>query len=487
MIGKKIGLKVGLEIHFQLDTKHKLFCNCSTEMKEKVPITTLVRKLHPVASELGQVDAAAQFEYLRDREFHYHVFKNETCLVEVDCEPPHNINPEALQIALQIALLLNCKIPDEIHIMRKTVIDGSNPSGFQRTAIVGFNGYLDFKGRKILITQVTIEEDAAAKVSEDGKKVVYRLNRLGVPLVEIDTDILENFSPEEIQDIAYTIGLIVRSTEKVKKAIGAIRQDVNVSVEKGARVEIKGIQSLGLISKTIEEEVERQLKLVEKGMKVEPETRATKPDGTTEFMRPLPGANRMYPESDLPPIVTASVVREAKKSLPEPIDKKLKRYRSYKFSEELINGLLKSDYFFTFESFVKRLKVEPKLIANVLANITKDLKRRGFCVDEEKIFEVLKALEEKKIVKESVPDILAYLSEKPGKTVEAAVKELKLMPLSEEEVKKVVEDILESGVKDFETVVKIVMSKVRGKAEAQVVIKAVKNVIKDTSMKKDKC
>jgi glutamyl-tRNA(Gln) amidotransferase subunit E len=145
---KKIGLKAGLEIHLQLNTKHKLFCNCSTEMKEKEPIAIIKRKLHPVASELGEIDSAAQFEYLRNRTFYYQVFKNETCLVELDEEPPHPVNQEALKIGLQIALLFNCDIPNEIHVMRKTVIDGSNTSGFQRTMIIGKDGSFDYLGKK---------------------------------------------------------------------------------------------------------------------------------------------------------------------------------------------------------------------------------------------------------------------------------------------------------------------------------------------------
>ncbi|HKZ45476.1 MAG TPA: Glu-tRNA(Gln) amidotransferase GatDE subunit E, partial [archaeon] len=168
---KRIGLKAGLEIHQQLDTKHKLFCNCSTALQEKDPIQIIKRKQHPVASELGEIDIATQYEYLRNRTFSYQLFKNETCLLEQDDEPPHELNREALEIAFQIALLLNCKIPDEIHIMRKTLIDGSAISGFQRTAQIGMNGLLRYKGKKIEITNVSLEEDAAAIVSEENGNV----------------------------------------------------------------------------------------------------------------------------------------------------------------------------------------------------------------------------------------------------------------------------------------------------------------------------
>ncbi|MDI6806738.1 MAG: Glu-tRNA(Gln) amidotransferase subunit GatE, partial [Candidatus Aenigmarchaeota archaeon] len=241
---RRLGLKVGLEIHFQLDTKNKLFCSCSTEMKEREPIKVIVRKLHPVASELGRVDVAAQYEMLRDRTFHYQVFKNETCLVELDEEPPHPVNEEALKIALQIALLLNCETPGEVHVMRKIVIDGSNTCGYQRTMIVGRNGFLKYKGKKIGITNICLEEDAAALVKEENGNIYYKLNRLGVPLVEIATETLNGFSYQEIQDIAYTIGLIAKSTGKMKRGAGTIRQDINVSIKGGNRVEIKGVQQL---------------------------------------------------------------------------------------------------------------------------------------------------------------------------------------------------------------------------------------------------
>ncbi len=475
---EKVSLKAGLEIHFQLDVKKKLFCNCSAAMTQKNPLLVVERKLRPVPSELGEVDVAAQFEFLRDRTFLYQVFKDEVCGVELDEEPPHPVNQEALLVALQVALLFNCSVPEEIHVMRKTVIDGSNTTGFQRTMIVGKDGYLNYKGVKIPITYVSLEEDAAAKVEEKEGKVVYRLNRLGVPLVEVDTGIIEGFSPKEIEEIAYTIGLVVRSTRKIKRAIGAIRQDVNVSVPGGARVEIKGVQSLGLISRTIELEVERQLNLLKRKEKVEPETRCAKPDGTTEFMRPLPGENRMYPETDIPPILTKELLKIASKTLPESIDKKLERFRkAYKLSEELISGLLKSDFFFTFEDFVKKLKLEPKLVANVLANLLKDLRRRGLEVEEGKVFEVLKALEEKRITKESVAEILAYLAKNPEKSVEDAVKDLNLQLLPEEEIERIVKDVIESGTKNFDFVVKATMSRVRGKADVQAVMKIIKRLI----------
>ncbi|MEM5820042.1 MAG: Glu-tRNA(Gln) amidotransferase subunit GatE [Candidatus Aenigmatarchaeota archaeon] len=258
-------IKAGLEIHIQLDTKEKLFCKCKTTMKEEIPKKIIKRKLHPVAGEFGIVDLAAQYEYLRDREFYYEYFENESCLIELDEEPPREINKEALTYALQIAMMLNCKIPDKIQIMRKTVIDGSNTSGFQRTALIGFNGYIDVDNKKIEIKTVCLEEDACAIDKEENGKVYYKLNRLGIPLVEISTGIFEVENFKEIEEVAFNIGWLVKTIKKIKRGIGSIRQDVNISIN-STRIELKGIQRLEDISKVVNYEVRRLLDL-EKLMK----------------------------------------------------------------------------------------------------------------------------------------------------------------------------------------------------------------------------
>lgn len=467
--------KAGLEIHFQLNTKNKLFCNCSTAAKEKNPVKTITRKQHPVASELGEIDRVAQYEFLRDRTFHYQLFRNETCLVELDEEPPHPLSREALEVALQIALFLNCEIPSEVQVMRKSVIDGSNPSSFQRTMIVGYNGSLDYKKRKIPITQVTLEEDAAAIVKEEKGHVTFRLNRLGIPLVEIDTGILEGFTPEEIQDIALTIGLIAKSTGKAKRGIGAIRQDVNVST-KGERVELKGVQELGMLAKVIGIETERQMKLP----KVEKETRAVGQDGTSRFIRPLPGAARMYPETDIPPIsIGDDWIRKIKKNLPEPWTKKLERFKkSYKLSNVLASSIVKSDYLDLFEEIMKTKKVDAPLVANTFVSTLKDLQKREKVpienLSDSHFTELFDFVEKKKIVKEAIPEILKFLSQNPDKKVQQAIDSLGIRMLSEKELEKIVKEIISQPGLTFGKAVGIVMSKVRGKADAKTVMAVVK-------------
>ena len=476
---RKVGLKVGLEVHVQLNTKHKLFCKCSTEMKEKEPVAIIKRKQHPVPSELGEVDVAAQYEYLRNRNFYYQVFKNEVCLVDLDEQPPLPLNQEALEIALQIALLLNCSIPEEIHVMRKTVIDGSTPMGFQRTMIVGYNGFLSYKGKKVEIKHVCLEEDAAALVKEENGNVTYRLSRLGIPLVEISTGILEGFSPEEIQEIAYFIGLTCKSTGKVKRGIGTIRQDLNVSIKKGKRVEIKGVQELGLLAKVIELEVKRQLSME----KVEEETRAALPDGTTKFLRPLPGAARLYPETDIPPIqISKDLILKVKKSLPEPWTKKLVRFKKkFKLSEDLAKQIIRSDYLEIFEKIVEEKKVDASIVANTFISTLKDLEKREKInvekLSEKHFLEIFDALAKKKLIKEAIPEILAYLAKNPESSVNTAIKELNLTPISLKEVRKIAKSIVYPDM-PFEKALGLVMSKVRGRAEAKEVAKIVKELLK---------
>lgn len=475
---EELGLKVGLEIHFQLETSKKLFCSCSTKMQEKEPIAFVTRKLKPVYSELGEIDAAAQYEYLRNRTFVYEVFKNESCLVELDEEPPHDVNEEALKVALQVAKLFNCYIPEEIHVMRKIVIDGSNVSGFQRTMIVGLNGYFEYKGKKIPITQICLEEDAAAIDKIEDNKVYYKLNRLGIPLIEIDTGILEGFEPKEIEEIAFQIFLIASSTRKIRRQIGAIRQDVNVSIEKGARVEIKGVQKLSLISKVIEKEVERQLEIINSGKKVLPETRAAKEDGSTIFLRPLPGAGRMYPETDIKPIKTEIYLKDLE--IPEPISKIVERYeKEYKLSKSLIDSLLKSEYFFFFEEVIKNYpNLETSIVASILTSTIKEIERKEkieFDLSKEKLLEFFDALAKKKIFKEAAYEILREMILNKNLSLDEIIKKLNLEPLNEEEIKKIIEET-KKEVKDKNKLIGIVISKVRGRADIQKVIQMIREV-----------
>ena len=258
---KELGLKVGIEFHQMLNTKEKLFCSCPTTLKQEPAEYTFTRRLRPTMSELGEVDPAALFEFKKGKYYVYEAFSDVTCLVEMDEEPPHELNQEALEIALMIALMLNSRPVDEVHVMRKIVIDGSNTTGFQRTALIALGGYLDLPNKRVPIQTICLEEDAARKIDEKRDAIIYRLDRLGIPLIEIATaPVIE--SPEEAEIVAFKIGQLLRITGRVKRGIGTIRQDLNVSIRGGAKIEIKGVQKLELIKKIIEYEVLRQYNLL---------------------------------------------------------------------------------------------------------------------------------------------------------------------------------------------------------------------------------
>ena len=258
---EKLGLKMGLEVHQQLNTEKKLFCPCKCELTDKKPDYVLLRLLRPTQSELGKIDRAAFEESRRKLKFMYESYDHETCLVESDDEPPHPLNMEALEIALIIASLLNMNVVDEFHTMRKQVIDGSNTGGFQRTGLIATNGFLETEYGKVVIENLCLEEDAARRMGQKKGKVVFRLDRLGIPLLEVTTDPSIKH-PEQVKEVAYQLGQVLRST-KVKRGLGTIRQDLNISISEGSRVEIKGVQDLDLMPKMVENEVKRQVNLIE--------------------------------------------------------------------------------------------------------------------------------------------------------------------------------------------------------------------------------
>jgi glutamyl-tRNA(Gln) amidotransferase subunit E len=260
---EKIGLKVGLEIHQQLDTAVKLFCDCKPALFKEEPEITFLRRLRPTQSELGQVDPAAYFEFQKGVKVVYEANKETSCLVEMDEEPPHALNIEAVETVLTAALMMNAKAISEIHVMRKTVIDGSNTTGFQRTCVIALGGEIKVGDKTVPIQHSSLEEDAARKIGEkEGNVVRYRIDRLGIPLIEVATAPVIK-SPKEAEEVALAIGRILRSTGKAIRGLGSIRQDINISLPDGALIEIKGLQELELVSTVVEYEVRRQLKLIE--------------------------------------------------------------------------------------------------------------------------------------------------------------------------------------------------------------------------------
>ncbi len=310
----KLKVKAGLEIHQQLDT-HKLFCHCPSILRKDEPQFVIERTLHAVAGEQGVVDAAAAYQAGLETTFVYQGHDS-TCLVELDEEPPHHVNSEALQTTLHIALLLHATIMPITQIMRKTVIDGSNTSGFQRTMLIARDGYVDTTYGRVGIASICLEEDAARIIEKQDSKTIYRLDRLGIPLIEIATD-PDIKHPEQAKEVALFIGDILRSSA-VKRGLGTIRQDVNVSILGNSRVELKGVQDPDTIILAMNHEIRRQKAIIDQKKDVTSEVRKANPDGTTEFLRPMPGAARMYPETDLPLLeISRAFIDHAKKTLPK--------------------------------------------------------------------------------------------------------------------------------------------------------------------------
>ncbi len=448
----EIELKSGIEIHQQFDTK-KLFCNCPSILRKDEPDYKVERKLHLIAGEEGEVDVAVQFEAGRERNFEYEAYYDNDCLVELDECPPYEINQEALKTALQISLLLNAEIIPYTQIMRKTVIDGSNVSGFQRTVLIAKNGWIEIEEGRIGIQSICLEEDAARIIKAEKDKVVYRLDRLGIPLVEIATapDIKTG---KQAREVALKLGEILRAC-KVKRGLGTIRQDVNMSISVdgkwGKRIEIKGVQEPALIEKTILTEMKRQEKLVKQG-KSEAEVRRAEEDGSTSFLRPLPGRARMYPETDLPLLhISRELINDAKKEMPKLRSEIKDELRKHGLHEEMIKELVQEGKMNEFQELMgvynkpdliakmltvwikdlsvklnkDRKEIEKKLTLDILETI---LQAIGKTISENEVYDVMGEVAEGKNVKESVKrekvenleeEVLKIIKEKPGLTVNA--------------------------------------------------------------------
>ncbi len=628
-----IGLKVGIEIHRQLDTRKKLFCDCPTTMSDADPSVRFLRRLRPTQSELGQVDPAALFEFQKGRAVIYESDDGTSCLVEMDEEPPKDLNPEAVEIALAASTLTNAEPVDEIHVMRKIVIDGSNTTGFQRTCVVAMDGWVTVNEKKIPIQQISLEEDAARKTSESGLTVNYRIDRLGIPLIEISTGPVIT-SPEETERVAKAIGDILRDTGRVKRGLGTVRQDLNVSIRDGALIEIKGVQELDLISKVISYEVSRQLELllirgqlVSRGSKeahignefvdvstlfsntksklirealvsggvalavkvpgfggllgrelapglrlgtemasrasfwgrvggifhtdelpaygisedevlsmkrtlgcgeldavvmvadqkdkavdaltavverareallgVPTETRTAVADGTTRYMRPRPGASRMYPETDVPPVgISQQQLAQIRAGLPPPREVVMQQLLTeYRLNRKLASQLIESDYLDVFKHVCSEQGIAPSFVATVLTENLKSLGREGAPVSEltpnhlESVFSAVRA---GTVAKEAASSILAWLSKNSSRTVEDAIQELGMRMLSEHELLRIIDKIIElnadlikeKGEGAYGKIMGLVMSEVRGSADPAEVTRLIRTRIGETMRKR---
>ena len=561
-----LGMKSGLEIHQQLATSKKLFCRCPVIRPYSEEYNAeILRHMRPTLSELGEYDGTALMEFKTKKEIIYQIHQDTVCTYEMDDTPPFELNQEALDIALEVTMLLNCNLVSEVHIARKQYLDGSIPTGFQRTTILGVDGWIPYKGKRIGIIQLGLEEDACREVSDVEHLRTYRTDRLGIPLIETVT-YADMRTPHEVADVAQVLRRLARSTGKVHTGIGAARQDVNVSIEGGRRVEIKGVCRIPLIPLLVHNEAYRQAALldikrelarrritqtsfqadtfnvgelvagthyyplakalqknlevravalrgyrgilstrtqpettfakeisdrvrviacldrlpniahsdmegetlssaewtkikkharkgdndviivvwgnhrdVETGAKeiairarealdgVPNETRQALPDGTHGFERILPGPDRMYPDTDLPPLaITEDRIQKIRSIMAErPWDRE-ERYRGMGLSPETAARLAISNERHLFDRAVKETNHPPKLLASLFINRIRELRRDGKlpAACDERILSTLKAALAHGIAGENLVPLIEKTCGPGALEPEAAIKAL---------------------------------------------------------------
>jgi len=611
-------LTCGIEIHQQLDT-HKLFCSCRSQLVEEEG-KCFNRRLRPTQSEMGEIDRAALAQAERRMHFTYQAPKGVSCLVEADEEPPHDADKEAMQASLTVAAMLGCQVMDEVHFMRKIVIDGSNTSGFQRTALVAVDGSLDLNGRSIGILSLCLEEDAARKVETKDRQVTYRLDRLGIPLIEIATA-PDMHDPEEVKEVAQRLGSILRSTRKVKRGLGTIREDLNISVPDGARVEIKGAQDLGLLPTYVRNEMERQRSLIiikkmllERGAKTVPveakdisvllkdsrskvihsaltkggkvfcaalplfsgtlrstdgklrlgaemaqyarsrgvagifhsdelpaygitaeevqairkemelregdafalcadqadraepallaaveranqalvgvpeETRDPLPDGNSVYSRPLPGAGRMYPETDVRPIIIEPErLKHIRENLPELPEVRMVRIaREYGINEQQSRQLVKDGFDDLFEE-VARDRSMAAVAARTFLNSYPELQKEGVDLDaltDVKVKEAFISLSAGRFAKEALPAVLKEMAK--GADAEGAISSLGLEAMDQSDAARMIDAMIsdraefvrEKGEGAVGPLMGVAMKELRGKLDGKAAADLLKERIK---------
>ncbi|MCD4739858.1 Glu-tRNA(Gln) amidotransferase subunit GatE [archaeon] len=606
---KKLGFKAGLEIHCQLDTKHKLFCDCPTTKSNDFPIE-IKRKLRAVSGELGKTDVAALHETKKNMIYTYKANPDTSCLVEFDSEPPHALNQEAIDVTLQLCKILGSKIINEIHVMRKTVIDGSNTSGFQRTVLIGTGGLVDTSKGKVRITNIQLEEDSATPLERTPTEITYRLDRLGIPLIELGTE-PDIQNPEHLKETALSIGALLIVTGKTKREIGSIRQDLNISIAGGTRVEIKGAQEPSMFPLIAEREVQRQVNLIATktelenrqakigqiieitelfidspcnfirnakcvmalslenfadmiGKEIQPgrrvgteisdyakiagvggiihsdedlhkynleeepkirqklgiqakdafiliasdpklarraiefarertsqlfkgvpnEVRKALKDGNTSFMRPMPGAARLYPETDCTSILlTPAKLRKIKKlEKPEKTRQKLLKTG---LSKDLTEKLMNSPYLPVFNKIKSK---HSSLVAATLTDTIIMLRRDEYQTDqinEKHLIDLFKLYDKNKFAKESIPSILEAITLNQDKKVEDLIDALSFTQMDKKQLKLIILDIIDANQnaigspKAFTIIMGEVMKKLRGKADGALIAKILKEELAD--------
>lgn len=549
----KVGFKSGLEIHQQLLTEKKLFCRCPAAKYNKKYNAEILRHMRPTLSELGEYDGTALMEFKTNKNIIYRINRESMCTYEMDDTPPFLINEDALDSAIEVGLLFESNIVDELHIARKQYLDGSIPTGFQRTAIVALDGKVPYKDREIDIIQMSIEEDSCREISDIGHDRYYNTDRLGMPLIETVTA-PQMKTPIEVAEVALILSKVARCSNKVRRGAGAAREDVNVSVEGGTRIEIKGVSSINSIPLLTYNEAMRQWNLlglreelnrrgitkdtfkatskdvtkiikhphylpiktalnegsklkavIIKGYKgilhwqtqtntyfskeisdrvrviaclhsipniihsdsmgesltshewsdvfkalnaedndtivlvwgkeddtktavneiiirakeaaigIPSETRQALRDGTNGFERILPGADRMYPDTDLPPkMIKEKRLKNIKNHMFQVYYKREKWYKELGIPEDTIDDLSISPFGNLFEKVVKEYQLDPTLAAVILIQYPKRFKKGGLNTDvfTEDIFDnIFKAVKDGTLLKSGILFLMGKIAE----------------------------------------------------------------------------
>ncbi|RLG87423.1 MAG: Glu-tRNA(Gln) amidotransferase GatDE subunit E, partial [Thermoprotei archaeon] len=224
------------------------------------------------------------------------------------------------------------------------------------------------------------------------------------------------------------------------------------------------------------------------------ETRAANPDGTTRYMRPQPGAARMYPETDIPPItVTEELLKEAERYRPPTPDEKVRQLiKHYELSRELAWQLTHSEYLSLFERIAEKYRdsVAPTIIASTLVSTLKSLASEGVPVEnitDEHLEELFKALARGALSKEAIPEVLKAWVHEPGAPLNKILDKLALRPLTRDELERIVDSIISKyreqiarrGERAFGLVMGRVMDRVRGRADGRVVAEVVRAKLRE--------
>ncbi len=447
-------VKIGLEIHVQLKTNKKLFCECSADYLS--------------AEENRNIC--------------------EICTGQPGAKPM-GVNKKALENLLKISLALGCTIKNKVFFQRKHYFWPDLPSGYQRTSKpIAVNGKLG----KIRIREIHLEEDPGRYDLREGK-VDY--NRSGIPLAEIVTE-PDISSPEEAREFLEELAKIIEYLDAGREEPGSSRVDANISVDE-TRVEVKNINSFSGVYSALSYEIFRQKDMIAKGKKIERETRHY--DEKTEKTFPLRKKEveedyRYFPDPDIPPIfIDQEFIEKIKKEIPElPTQKKERFVKEYKIREREADILVSEiEIANLFEKMAK--KYDPiKLSFWIVGPLKKQLNYRNLKLKDSKLnYDDLVCIFDdfynKKITDDGMETALIKILDEKVRYSEIRESLLKVTDLSE--IEKVIDDVLsknENAVMDYKSGNEKVMNFLIGQVMRRLSGRGDQNIIRECILKKIK-